>query len=65
MKSGLKCTVPGCRAMIRGMTGLQELNRLDAHFRRIHGQALRGEQLLELRVKIENGETIYVSGGDR
>lgn len=58
---GLKCTVPGCRTTIHAMTGLQELDKLGKHFLRAHRQMLDMNTLLELRVKIENGEPIYVS----
>lgn len=61
----LKCTVPGCCGKIYAMTGLQELQKIDAHFRRAHNQNLDMGTLLELRIKMENGEPIYIRGETR
>jgi hypothetical protein len=56
----LKCTVVGCRGVMRAMTGLQELEKLGNHMAMAHGQRLTMDVLLELRVKMENGDPIYV-----
>jgi hypothetical protein len=38
MTDGLKCPVEGCKTIIHGMTGLQELSKLSAHMKRKHGR---------------------------
>ncbi len=52
---GLKCTMPKCRVVINGMTGLQEINKLKSHFRRKHHLELSMERALEFRVTMEAG----------
>jgi hypothetical protein len=68
--SALICTVvkangKPCGRAIHAWTGLQELNKLGAHIRRCHRNALGFNTLLELRVKMENGEPIYCRDADR
>jgi hypothetical protein len=38
MDEGLKCPVEGCRKVIHGMTGLDELQKLSTHMKRVHGR---------------------------
>ena len=52
----MNCTVKGCRGVIRGMTGLQELDNLRKHFARVHKLALSPREALEVRVDVENGK---------
>ena len=51
---GLKCPVPGCKKIIRGMTGLQELQKLRSHYERAHLARITMEEALELRRRIES-----------
>jgi len=51
---GLVCHVPGCKKVIRALTGLQELMKLRQHMRRAHGANWDMNQALENRVVIEN-----------
>lgn len=57
---GLRCTVDGCRHVVHALTGLQEIQKLGRHIERKHKQLLGMHTLLELRVKMEAGETIFV-----
>ena len=36
MSALLKCGVPGCRARIRGITGMREVENLQRHLNRVH-----------------------------
>lgn len=38
MDNGLKCPVEGCKTVIHGMTGFQELEKLAKHMRKRHGR---------------------------
>ena len=49
----LICDVPGCGAVIPGMTGLIELQNLRKHMGKKHKQSWNMEEALEERVKIE------------
>lgn len=51
----MNCTVKGCRGTIRGMTGLQELDKLRKHFARKHKVALSMGEALEVRIDVEEG----------
>ena len=51
----MNCTVKGCQGIIRGMTGLQELDNLRKHFRKAHKLALSMGEALEVRVDVEDG----------
>lgn len=51
--SGLKCPVPGCKKVIYALTGLQELQKLQQHYKRAHLARLNIEDALELRARIE------------
>ena len=62
--SALVCTIvkPNgnpCGRAIRAFTGLQELQKLGDHIRRCHKNTLIIHTLLDLRIKMENGEPIY------
>ena len=57
--AGLKCHVPGCKKVIRAMTGLQELQKLQAHIRKAHGANWTMAETLENRVEIENRQGKY------
>lgn len=46
---GLRCQVRGCRAVIHALTGLQELDKLIRHYRRVHLARLTMAEALELR----------------
>jgi len=50
----LRCTVPGCKKVIRAMTGLQELQKLRTHMRRAHLANWDMNEALENRVTMEN-----------
>lgn len=52
--SGLKCTVPGCKKVIYALTGLQELQKLQAHMRTAHLANWSMNEALENRVILEN-----------
>lgn len=54
MDDGLKCTVPGCKKIIRAFTGLQELQKLQAHMRKAHCANWDMNETLENRVIMEN-----------
>jgi len=54
--SELKCRVPGCRHVIRAMTGFQEVERLQSHMRKAHGVAYSMADALELRAHYESSE---------
>lgn len=51
---GLKCSVPGCKKVIHAITGLQEIQKLQAHMRRAHAAHWDMNETLENRVSIEN-----------
>jgi hypothetical protein len=51
----LKCTMPGCRSKIRAMTGLQELEKIQKHFKRVHKIELSMEAALKFRLAMEAG----------
>ena len=50
---GLRCGVPGCKKVIRAFTGLQELQKMQAHLRRAHLASVAPGEALELRKKFE------------
>ena len=50
---GLKCTVPGCKKVIYAMTGLQEIQKLQAHMRRCHMANWSMGDALHNRVEME------------
>ena len=52
---GLRCDVPGCKKVIHAFTGLQELNKLQAHMRRAHRTPMNMNEALDRRVEIEEG----------
>lgn len=51
--NGLKCSVPGCKKVIRAMTGLQELTKLRQHMKRVHLANWTAGEALENRAEIE------------
>lgn len=51
---GLKCTIGNCKKVIRAYTGLQELQKLQAHIKRCHGSNWNLNQALEYRAISEN-----------
>jgi len=59
---GLKCTVPGCKKVIRAMTGLQELQKLQAHMARCHmarwdiGETLHNRAEMEKKNDIRSND---------
>ena len=54
-RGGLKCDVSGCRKVIHAMTGLQEIQKLQAHMHRAHQNPMGMNEALERRVEIETG----------
>jgi hypothetical protein len=50
---GLRCGVPGCTKVIRAFTGLQELQKMQAHMRRAHLASVTTGEALELREQFE------------
>lgn len=52
-QDNLRCQVPGCKVVIRAMTGLQEIQKLIAHVKRVHGVTWDMVQALEWRAKWE------------
>lgn len=46
---GLRCPHICCKAVIRGVTGLDELMKLRAHFLREHGRRLEMDEAMEAR----------------
>jgi hypothetical protein len=59
MNDVLRCRLLGCRALIHGITGLQELEHLIQHFRRKHGQGMTMATALEVRVIFETVEEAW------
>jgi len=53
---GLRCTMPGCKTVIRAWTGLQEIQKLMKHFEGKHKLVLTMDRALEFRVAMEAGE---------
>jgi len=49
----LRCRVPGCRATIPGLTGLDELHELIRHFHRAHGRDIPLDLALDIRAAWE------------
>lgn len=49
----LRCQVPGCKSVIRAMTGLQEIHKLITHMRRVHATTWDVTQALEWRARWE------------
>jgi len=49
----LRCIVPGCKVTIRGVTGLDELHKLQKHYYKAHWARITMEEALNLRIKIE------------
>lgn len=60
---GLRCNVPGCKGIIRALTGLQEIEKLRYHYYRFHHCRLTVQQALELRVHIEESGNQHRKGG--
>lgn len=52
----LRCRVPGCRHAIAAFTGLQELQKLIAHYRRAHLAHISMSDALEIRAAWEQQE---------
>jgi hypothetical protein len=50
----LRCQVPGCHVVIRALTGLRELHKLQEHFARAHLARLTMDEALELRANWES-----------
>lgn len=50
---GLRCQVPGCKRVIRAMTGLQEITKMRQHMQRAHLAHLNTTEALELRAAWE------------
>lgn len=50
---GLRCRVVGCAHVIRAWTGLQEVEKLRAHFRQAHLAELSMVEALEVRAAWE------------
>lgn len=53
---GLRCTMPKCKYVFHGLTGLAELLCLKRHFWRKHKIDLSMDAALKFRVVIEAGE---------
>lgn len=52
---GLRCPHIGCSRRIRpALTGLQELDKVRAHFQRCHNEPLTMEEALDVRVAAED-----------
>ena len=60
-EGSLACQVPGCRTFIRGWTGLQQLDKLCAHYGRAHLTGLTMAQALELRERMEADQRAAVA----
>jgi hypothetical protein len=60
---GLRCPAPNCKTVIHAFTGLQELNKLQAHWRRKHGETLSLDAALELRALAEGASDQPISPG--
>jgi hypothetical protein len=54
---GLKCDFPGCKKVIHAFTGLQELQKLQAHMSRAHRNPMDIHRALDHRAAIEEGKT--------
>lgn len=50
---GLNCQVPHCLHVIRAMTGLQEIEKLDLHLQKVHMVRYTTGELLDLRLRWE------------
>ena len=46
---GLICPHLGCKHVIRAMTGLQEIQKLQAHFRKKHSKNININEALQIR----------------
>ena len=53
---GLRCPVPGCKHTVRALTGLQEIEKLKAHYKKAHLARITTQEALEIRVRIEKKE---------
>ena len=51
----MKCTMPKCRAQINGMTGFQEIQKVQQHFARAHKVRLSMNEAMEVRINLEDG----------
>lgn len=51
----MKCTMPGCKAEIHAMTGLQEIMKIRKHFEKKHRFFLTTPAALEVRIAMEDG----------
>lgn len=49
----LRCQVPGCHAVIRGWTGLAELQNLRTHLQKFHFSWKTFDEVLETRAEWE------------
>ena len=58
---GLRCDFPGCKKVIHAMTGLQEIQKLQAHMRRAHRDPMGMLEALDHRVAVEDGQTPSVA----
>lgn len=47
----LKCPVQGCKRIIRALTGLQELMKMQKHFARCHRASINIREALEYRAR--------------
>jgi hypothetical protein len=47
--------MPGCKAEIHAMTGLQEIGKIQQHFRKKHRFDLSMTAALEVRIAMEDG----------
>lgn len=52
----LRCQVPGCRTVIRALTGFQELEKLRMHLYRVHLAYKHMDEVLETRAEWERRE---------
>lgn len=52
---GLKCTMANCKYVIYAVTGLQEIDKLRAHFSKKHKLTISMERALEFRLAMEAG----------
>lgn len=62
----LRCGVEGCRAIIRGLTGLQEATNVLNHLNRVHaepGFRFTMKDALELRARWEETQESAVAEG--
>jgi len=58
---GLRCDFPGCKKVIHAFTGLQELQKLQAHMSRAHRNRMGMLEALDHRAAVEEGQNPSVA----